>query len=443
MEPYFKLRNNTNKKGYHQIQLVYSHGGKEIRLGTGRSVPSKYWSTNSERITAKAKDIGLDYIEINNELNGFEAKIKAIIGKYKRDNEVTSDPDSDYVYTEFLRNDPEKSKEKNVVICLEDYNERRETRVKDKKLHAALVNDLKDFLESTSRPADKFYFKDITYRFLEDFVDSFLKRDYIVYHFKKRGIVRVPKKKVGLENSTIKKRISTFKTFIGRMRKEGKNVNMDYKDFKVELKDLRDDDNIITLDPTEFKLVKDFDLSNNPSLERVRDLYIVDCQLGLRFGDLMRLDKSHIREKLGEDGRVMKYIDIVTEKTNQRVYPPIRPFTARTLEKYKFVLPQISNDKADEYIRKALKIMNIKTLNENIESQRQSGPKPEAIIKPKYEYLTFHTARKYFITDCLMKNVPINKIMEWSGHNSDFRVVEKYINKKMSGFGVSPDLFDD
>lgn len=105
------------------------------------------------------------------------------------------------------------------------------------------------------------------------------------------------------------------------MRKEGKNVNMDYKDFKVELKDLRDDDNIITLDPTEFKLVKDFDLSNNPSLERVRDLYIVDCQLGLRFGDLMRLDKSHIREKLGEDGRVMKYIDIVTEKQTKEFIP--------------------------------------------------------------------------------------------------------------------------
>ena len=443
MDPYFKLRSKTNRKGYCQIQLIYSHDGKEIRLGTGRSIPSKYWNRKDERITAKAKDIGVDYIEINRELDGFETKIKGIIGKYKRDNEVTSDPDSDYVYTEFLRNDPEKSKEKNVVICLEDYNERREIRVKDKKLHAALLNDLKDFLESAGRPTDKFYFKDITYRFLEDFVDAFLKRDYIIYHFKKRGTIRIPKKNVGLENSTIKKRISTLKTFIDRMRKEGKNVNMDYKDFKVALKDLRDDDNIITLDPAEFKLVKDFDLSNNPSLERVRDLYIIDCQLGLRFGDLMRLNKSHIKEKITDDGRVMKYIDIVTEKTNQRVYPPIRPFTERMLEKYQFKLPHISNDKADDYIRKALKLMDIKSLNEDTESQRQSGPKPEIIIKPKYEYLTFHTGRKYFITDCLIKNVPLNKIMEWSGHNSDFRVVERYINKKMGSFGVSYDLFED
>ena len=138
MDPYFKLRSKTNRKGYCQIQLIYSHDGKEIRLGTGRSIPSKYWNRKDERITAKAKDIGVDYIEINWELDGFETKIKGIISKYKRDNEVTSNPDSDYVSAEFLKNDPGKSKEKNVIICLEDYNERREIRVKDKKLHAAL-----------------------------------------------------------------------------------------------------------------------------------------------------------------------------------------------------------------------------------------------------------------------------------------------------------------
>jgi hypothetical protein len=443
MEPYFKLRSKSNKKDFHQIQLIYLHGGKEKRLGTGRSVPSKYWNRKEERITAKAKEIDIDYIEINGELDRFEAKIKGIISKYKRDNEVTSDPDSDYVYTEFLKNDPEKSKEKNVILCLEDFIQRRETRVKDRKLHDAILDDLKDFLESTGRPINKFYFKDINNRFLEDWVDSLLKRNYIIYHYKKRGKVTIPKKKIGLENSTIKKRISTFKTFIDKMRIEHKNVNMDYKDFKVGLKDLRDEDNIITLDPTEFKLVKDFDLSNNPSLERVRDLYIVDCQLGLRFGDLHRLNNRHIKEKISEDGKMRKYIDIVTEKTNQRVYPPIRPFTERVLEKYNYKLPHISNDKADDYIRKALKFMDIKTLNEDTESQRQSGPKPEIIVKPKYEYITFHTARKYFITECLMKRVPINKIMEWSGHNSDFRVFERYINKKMKGTDFSYDVFED
>ena len=91
MEPYFKLRSKANRKGYHQIQLIYSHGGKEIRIGTGRIVPSKYWNSKDERIIAKAKEIGLDYSEINLELDGFDVKIKGIISKYKRDNEVTSD----------------------------------------------------------------------------------------------------------------------------------------------------------------------------------------------------------------------------------------------------------------------------------------------------------------------------------------------------------------
>ena len=65
MEPYFKLRSKSNKKDFHQIQLIYLHGGKEKRLGTGRSVPSKYWNRKEERITAKAKEIDIDYIEIN------------------------------------------------------------------------------------------------------------------------------------------------------------------------------------------------------------------------------------------------------------------------------------------------------------------------------------------------------------------------------------------
>ena len=47
-------------------------------------------------------------------------------------------------------------------------------------------------------------------------------------------------------------------------------------------------------------------------------------------------------------------------------------------------------------------------------------------VKPKYEKICTHTARRTFISNALMKGIPVNVVMKWTGH-SDYNAMKPYI----------------
>lgn len=173
---------------------------------------------------------------------------------------------------------------------------------------------------------------------------------------------------------------------------------------------------IVVLTFQEFKSLLAFKFES-PKLDRVRDVFCVGCLTGLRFSDLMDLKRDHI-----QDGYIVKTII----KTKETLTIPIVEMAKLILEKYDHpvrVLPQISNQKFNEYIKICAKEALI---NQPIVDISYKGNKKIEITKPKWELITAHTSRKTFVTLSFFRGMNMNMIMDMSGHKQE-KTVTRYL----------------
>ena len=91
--------------------------------------------------------------------------------------------------------------------------------------------------------------------------------------------------KCGLENNTVGNKIKNLKAFLRWSDERGYHANNAYTKFKV----LRQRKPVIFLDKIELEKIYSVDLSKDPKLEKVRDLFIFQCTTGLRFSDIENL----------------------------------------------------------------------------------------------------------------------------------------------------------
>ena len=97
----------------------------------------------------------------------------------------------------------------------------------------------------------------------------------------------------------------------------------------------------------------------------------------------------------------MYYIDGSRIKTGVNFYTPILKPAMDVLKKYKFKLPQISNQKANDYLHVLQDRMGLR------------------------KNLTFHLARHSFATMALANDVPIENVARMLGH-TDIKTTQIY-----------------
>lgn len=148
---------------------------------------------------------------------------------------------------------------------------------------------------------------------------------------------------------------------------------------------------------TEDELCKLRKLKLEDKLARVRDLFIFSAYTGLAYADVERFDFEKMTQKRGK----MYYIDSERLKTGTEYYTPILKPAMDVLKKYKFKLPKISNQKANDYLHLI-----------------------EALMKLR-KSLTFHIARHSFATLVLSHDVPIEDVARMLGHK-DIKVTQIY-----------------
>lgn len=208
------------------------------------------------------------------------------------------------------------------------------------------------------------------------------------------------------ENNKVKL-IKVIKTVLNDATERGINKNLAYKSktFKVVSEDVEN----IYLDENELKELYSLDLSSNPRLEKVRDLFYIGCVTGLRFSDLSKVKKENI------DGNRLR---VKTQKTSKRVSIHLRPEAVEIINKYGGVFPPaISNQKMNEYIKEICS--EVTCLKDKIEITRfKEGLNYTENIE-KYKLVTTHTARRSFATNSYYMKIPINTIMAITGHKKE------------------------
>ncbi len=232
-------------------------------------------------------------------------------------------------------------------------------------------------------------FDDINNSFYNDFINYLTSKNY--------------------KTNTIGNKIKYLKTILSESHNEGLHSNTTFKgrDFKK----LKTEVFNIFLTQEELNRLYNLDLSKTPHFDLARDLFLCGCYTALRYSDYSRLSKQNI---ITIDGKT--FLQIITQKTTQKVIIPIRPELHSILKKYEYNLPVSYEQKINKYIKEIGKLAGI---DETVEFIETKGAKPETIKVPKYAKITTHTGRRTGATLLYMAGASPLDIMKITGHSTE------------------------
>jgi site-specific recombinase XerD len=379
--------NKATKKDESTIMMTYLFKGQKFRYSTELKISPSSWK--NQRVKPNISG----YAEINGILDQFANSLKEIEREALFNKQELT---LDLVKNKFLIKTGGVKIKRDFFSVYDHFIEA------SKPTKAA--NTIKAY-QGTKRKLMKFEkakgveitFKSINQIFYESFVN------YLINN-------------LGLLNNSVGKHIKTLKTFLRyAVEHDFTNEAYNFKKFKV----FSEDSDIIYL--TEEELLHLYKLENLPDrLKNVRDNFCFACFTGLRFSDLEKLTRSNIKSD---------FLEIKTEKTKDFIKVPLNNHAKEILSVYKDNLSLkplptgISNQKTNEYLKE---IGELAKINESITLEKYKGSKKVIISKPKFNFLSTHTARRTFVTLSLEKGIRAEVVMAMTGHKS-YRTFKKYI----------------
>lgn len=215
--------------------------------------------------------------------------------------------------------------------------------------------------------------------------------------------------------NTYGRAIKFFKTILNEAKKEGYNP---YDAFRSALVGVTEESDSIYLNEDELQKIYEKDLSDRPGLDRVRDVFLIGCWTGMRFGDYTTINPNDIQ---GDR------IRITAHKTKQKIVIPIHPVVQAILNKYNFQLPKaISNQKFNESLKDIARLAEI---DELIVQRITKGGETVETVSPKYDLVTSHVARRSFATNAYRRGVDPILIRAITGHKTESEFL-KYVKIK-------------
>lgn len=186
----------------------------------------------------------------------------------------------------------------------------------------------------------------------------------------------------------------------------------------------------VALTPDEVSHIYHFDINNIPrrsqyrrNMERVRDMFVLSCNLGQRFSDMVRIDKTCFDRNI---------FTILQQKTGNHARVDIermaldRNTTYTILEKYNYKAPIIGDISAhDRYIKQLLQYIG-KEFNEQVKQEQRVNGIIETDFLPKYKLISSHTCRRTFATVNILKGMSEAEVRRGTGHKSS-SAFEKYL----------------
>lgn len=395
-----------NSDGTSSIYIQYCCDQKnKPLLSTYIKIPSLYWNAKTSCISAQLPKTYGSYKELNKEL----ARLKRIAEDIITYAVLKKVQDR----TEFLK----KYYSPSFEISEIEIKEMEEAQVfeKEKKNKLNIYHQFDEYIVSKQRKVskatltvysnvkahllafEKFSEQEITFdsfdfAFYEDFVD-YLTFEHV--HMRRKTL------QTGLKLNTIGKTIKHLRGFIKDRVRRKIIKPIDLTDFKIP----EEESDAIYLSHEEITKIYQTDLSKYPHLIEYRDLFVLGCLTGLRFSDFSTLRPEDLQ-------RDMLYKK--QEKSDHWVIIPLR-HEAKLIftRQFRDRIPQLTNPEFNRHI-KTLGILA--GINQNIRFSYKKGNQNIVIAKPKYEWITSHTARRSFCTNEFLAGTPVELIMKISGH---------------------------
>lgn len=192
-----------------------------------------------------------------------------------------------------------------------------------------------------------------------------------------------------------------------RLMKIGKGKSYQYhncvgfldEDFKY-MQEQTDD---IALTQEELTAIANKNIPNK-RWDIARDWFVIGCYLGLRVSDVKLLDKA---VNFTSDSVV-----IANEKTDTKVVVPVNKRIRDIMKKWEGLPPKMADSEINLHIKKVCEIVGLK---ETFLYVVTKGGKRQDFYLKKYQMVSCHTMRRFFITELLRLQVPDNQVMQLAG----------------------------
>lgn len=371
-----------------------------IKYRTNYKILPKSWDFEKERLKPSVSGA----LEFNVELNNLANCCTREAMRKKETNQFLSKEDYKQIVQDCIDRDNAVNSEISISHLKTQFLSYKSNFVKEGTLkeYRTVFKGLEDF---EKHKGTKLILREMDGKFLDQF-EVFLSRKKNTNDGDKEGLL----------NDTIHKYISTLKVFLKWCNDNDYLVHPDvFKTQKTNFKKKAYNE-IIALSESEIQKLMNHDLSDRPSLERVRDLFCLLCYTGQRFEDLINFDPKDIKNNAW---------DFISVKVKKRVIVPFEGYIAPAkdiLERIGYSVPKISNQKFNEYIKTVGKLAG---MDEIIKITRYSGKQKLVIEKRKYDFLSSHVGRRSMVTNLLSRNVPITLVQKLTAH-SDIRTLMKY-----------------
>lgn len=367
------IKEQKRKPGYARIYLRIIYDRTKAELSTGFSCQIVEWDEktekcNNEVVQEELFKLQMEVLRIKALLEAKEEMISAQRIKDRIQNRTGVKNDTELM--EFLR------------LCLERKRQDKSCSESTLLKYYQTLFYVEQFLRKINRFSLRL--SDVNPAFIDEF-DYFLKT------------VKWNANSDFLKESTRNKHHVRLKALLDLARKQAKIRNNPYENRKLRFPTQQRS----YLSLPELKRIEKLDFSNNPSLQKVKLLFLFSCYTGIRFSDGQILSVTDIIEENGE-----LYIRFTQGKTDHFLEIPVLEKARNILElidKNRSVfrmnsgelLPKISNQKCNHYLKFIAELSGIRT------------------------NLSHHIARHTFATTVLLENeVPLEVVSHLLGHRS-------------------------
>jgi integrase len=175
---------------------------------------------------------------------------------------------------------------------------------------------------------------------------------------------------------------------------------------------------IINEDRYSFRMKKVMKMRSNKikTLEKVRDMFVLSCNLGQRYSDMVRISPENFR-----NGQ----FSIVQQKTGNKCFVPINTLsidariTFAILDKYCYYAPYTGDiNNYNSYLHQLLYYIGEEFLDDVYMDNKINGVITRE-TKRRYQLISSHSARRSFATINTLRNIPRSKILRATGHSSE------------------------
>lgn len=382
----YYLEKRRDKEGniiIENVPIIYSFSfdGYRIKSYSGERIDLRLWD-DEKRVKG-----GKNRMKINQRLEAFQSKIEKIYRDGKVLDEIVT---PNYIRAKLTT---VKHEQKSINAYFEEF-------IKVKK--ATLVpNSLKAYTTTSNHLKEYFNKKRVKISFNE--IDEKFYNSFVNYMIED----------VGLTNNTVNKLTKNLKSFIKWALEQGYHQNENFRKFSYK----ENESEIFVLDWDELMHLYNLEIEKE-YLRQVRDVFCFGCFTSLRYSDIYNLKKNQISNDI---------ISIRVQKTKEVIQIPLNKYSKAILEKYNKIqgekcLPVISNQKMNDYLKTVGELAGMKSIVTRV---RYKGTERIEEHLPKYDILTTHIARKTFITNAFRLNIPVEVIMQISGHK-DHKVFKRY-----------------